>query len=187
MEESSPQLKLTRAHSKVDARSQLKSARSARAKDLRETRAGLTECDAGKIAAMAGEVRGIVDVEDFADQRETPALAEHEFPTKPQVERLKIVAEPVTFWQCQRGNWYAFGIESAGMRLIKLCDESLNVGSSHRSVEHVNCGPGQQVIRGPIAVEIVPANEGAEGWSARIRKVKPQQETPWQLCDASDV
>src|SRR5262249_10133710 len=77
----------------TDPRTQLKRPRAARAEHLSEPRSRLAEARAGEIAAVAGEVRGIVQVEDLADQRQPPAFAKQERAAQAQIERLKTAAE----------------------------------------------------------------------------------------------
>jgi hypothetical protein len=90
---------LFRTASKADPRRQLKSPRTARAEDLCEARGGLTECGTGEIAAVAGKVRGIEDVEHLVYQRQPPPLFKDERPTQPQIKRVKIVVKPVMLRQ----------------------------------------------------------------------------------------
>ena len=66
---------------------QLKRTRPARPEHLRRPVGRLPERrSVDEIAAMAGKVRGVVQVEHLANERKTPALFNHELPTQPQIE-----------------------------------------------------------------------------------------------------
>lgn len=163
--------------SKTNSRPHLKSSWAARAEHLGEARAGLTESDAGEVAAMAGKVRGIVQVERLADERQTPPFFKHELPAQPQIERLKIVAKPVTLRQRQPGDRCALAVNLVGVGLVELGDEALQFRTPQAAVESVHRGSGQQVACGAVAVEIAPADESAQRWCARIREVDPAIES----------
>src|SRR5215510_10610078 len=97
----SPPVTVSEAHPHC----QLKRPRAARPENLCRPGGWLPERrGADEIAAMAREVRGVVGVEHLADQRQTAPLFKNELPAHPQIERLKIVAKPVTIRQRQSGD-----------------------------------------------------------------------------------
>src|SRR6516164_3907052 len=79
--------------SKRESESQLKRPRPARSKHLCIPGCGLTEGRAREITTIAGQVRLVVQVEYFADEREPPALVKYEGPAKAEVQRLEVVTE----------------------------------------------------------------------------------------------
>ena len=86
---------------------------------------GLPEAPARKIAAMAGKVRGIVQVEHLADERQTPALLKHELPTQAANQAIENCrqtsnAPAASTW----GIGAAFAVELAGVGLVELGDEA---------------------------------------------------------------
>ena len=82
--------------SKTYPRPQLKRTRAARSEHLGHPTGRLPERAPGEIAAVVGKVRGIVEVEYFADELHTPPLAKPERPAQPKIKGVEIVAKPVT-------------------------------------------------------------------------------------------
>ena len=91
--------------SKRDSHGHLKRARAARSEDLGGPAGGLAERCAGQIAAIAGEVRIVVQVEHLANERQAPALAKHERPAQAQIQRVEIVVQRVAIRQTSDVEW----------------------------------------------------------------------------------
>jgi hypothetical protein len=86
-----------RTTSKTYPRPQLKRTWAAGAEDLIEAARRLPEREpVSEIAAVVGKVRGIVEVEYFADELKTPPIAQRERPAQPQIKGVEIIAKPVT-------------------------------------------------------------------------------------------
>src|SRR6516225_7393148 len=81
--------------SKHESESQLKRAGPARSKHLRIPGCGLTKGRAREIATIAGQVRLVVQVEYFADEREPPTFVKYEGPAQAEVERVEVVTERI--------------------------------------------------------------------------------------------
>src|SRR5689334_16215495 len=89
----SPLFKDRSGYLKSDPYSELKCSRSAGAECLREPGGWLTESGAGKVAAITGQIRGVVQIERLTDERHSPPLTDDKAPGQADIERLEGMVE----------------------------------------------------------------------------------------------
>src|SRR5262249_24983780 len=153
---------------------------TARTKGLRQTARGLPKRGTGQVAAVAREVRRVVDVERLTDDRQAKVVSNRYGSTQSDIERVEVIVERIDGVQRQPRNRRPMRILGAGVRSIELGHETLQICAPQAAIECVHGRSRQQVVGRAVTIEVDAADVCAEWWRARVREVEPEVDLPRQ-------